>query len=111
VLSREEIEGELRDVFAKMSPDGLERELNGAWRELVEEELANRSEAKRLEASRMEANLLGASRPEKSLAQKKPADTGVALIDAAPLPPSPQEANWRSRIAGFLRSIFKQKPR
>ncbi len=56
MLSREEIEGELRDVFAKMSPDELERELNGAWRELVEEELANRSEAKRLEASRLEAN-------------------------------------------------------
>ena len=112
MLSREEIEGELRDVFAKMSPDELERELNGAWRELVEEELANRLEASRLEAIFcLEESRPEESRPEKSLAQKKPAEAGVALIDAAPLPPSPHEANWRSRIAGFLRSIFKQKPR
>jgi hypothetical protein len=116
VLSREEIEGELRDLFAKMSPIELERELNGAWRELVEEELANRSEAKRLEASRIEESLVASSRPvesrlKKSLARKTPANAGVALIDAAPLPTPPQEANWRSRIAGFLRSIFKQKPR
>jgi hypothetical protein len=105
VLSREEIEGELRDVFTKMSLGELERELNGAWRELVEEELANRSEGSRLEASRLEESHLN-----KSLA-RSPADAGVALIDATPLPPPPEDANWRSRIAGFLRSIFKQKPR
>lgn len=111
MLSREEIQGELRDVFAKMSPVELERELNGAWRELVEEELANRLEAARIEASRLEASLLEESRPKKSLARKTPADAGVALIDAAALPPPPQKGNWRSRIAGFLRSIFKKKPR
>ena len=109
MLSREEIEGELRDVFAKMSPVELERELNGAWRELVEEELANRLEAGRIEASRLEESLLEASRPVESLMQDTPDDECVALIDAAPSPP-PLKANWRSRIAAVLRAVFKRNP-
>jgi hypothetical protein len=100
VLSREEIEGELRDVFAKMSPVELERELNGAWRELVEEELANR----------LEQSLLGARRPVEVLTRDAPDDVVVALIDATPPPPPPLKANCRSRIAGVLRAIFKRKP-
>ena len=104
MLSREEIEGELRDVFAKMSPDELERELNGAWRELVEQELANR-----LEASRSAESLIEASRPVESLTQDAPDVAGLAFIDAAPSPP-PLKANWRSRIATVLRAILKRKP-
>jgi hypothetical protein len=114
VLSREEIEGELRDVFAKMSPVELERELNGAWRELVEEELANRLEANRLEASRLETSRLeedlrGASQPVESLTQDVPHDAGIAFIDAAPSPP-PLKANWRARLAGVWRAILKKMP-
>jgi hypothetical protein len=124
VLSREEIEGELRDVFAKMSPVELARELDGAWRELVEEELANRLEASQLEASRLAANLIEtsrleasqleedlreASRPVESLMQALPDDECVALIDAAPSPP-PLKANWRSRIAAVWRAILKKMP-
>jgi hypothetical protein len=107
VLSREEIEGELRDVFAKMSPVELERELKGAWRELVEEELANRLEANRLDASQLVEDLRGASRPVESLMQDVPDDAGVPFIDAAPSPPL--KTNWRSRLAGALRAILKRK--
>lgn len=114
MLSREEIEGELRDVFAKMSPVELERELKGAWRELVEEELANRLEASRLEESQLEESQLEedlreANRPVESLIQDAPDDAGVAFIDAAPSPP-PLKANWKSRIAGVLRAILKRMP-
>ena len=107
MLSREEIEGELRDVFAKMSPVELERELNGAWRELVEEELANRLEAGRMEASRLA--LLGASRPAEKLTRDALDVAAVAFIEAAPSAP-PLKANWRSRIAAVLRAILKRKP-
>jgi len=103
LLSREEIEGELRDVFAKMSLVELEGELKGAWRELVEEELANR-----LKAGRLEESLLGATRPVESLTRETPDDAGVAFIYAAPSPP-PLKANWRSRIAAVLRAILKRK--
>lgn len=124
MLSREEIEGELRDVFAKMSPVELERELKGAWRELVEEELANRLEAGQIEANQLEASRLEesqleesqleedlreANRPVESLIQDAPDDAGVAFIDAAPSPP-PLKANWKSRIAGVLRAILKRMP-
>jgi hypothetical protein len=123
VLSREEIEGELRDVFAKMSPVELERELKGAWRELVEEELANRLEARQIEASRletsqieatrleasgMEEDLRLASQPVESLTQDVPDDAAVAFIDAAPSPPL--KANWRSRITAVLRAILMRMP-
>jgi hypothetical protein len=139
VLSREEIEGELRDVFAKMSSVELERELNGAWRELVEEELANRLEgsrletgrleagrleasrleatrleasrleASRLEASRLEKTILEASRPVESLTTQDAPDE-LSVAFVDAAPPPPLKANWRSRIAEILRAVFKRKP-
>lgn len=110
MLSREEIEGELRDVFAKMSLVELEGELKGAWRELVEEELANRNEASRREKSQNEASLIAEIRKEENLTQDAPAAAGVEFIDAVPSAPPLPETNWRSRIAGFLRAIFRKKP-
>ncbi len=104
MLSREEIEGELRDVFAKMSPVELERELKGAWRELVEEELANRLEAGRIEASRLEASrgsLLEESRPVESL-DAKDAPMTQALLLSTPLPSPPP---LRSKLEVTYRGI------
>ena len=100
----------MRDVFAKMSLVELEGELKGAWRELVEEELANRNEASRREKSQNEASLIAEIRKEENLTQDAPAAAGVEFIDAAPSAPPLPETNWRSRIAGFLRAIFRKKP-
>jgi hypothetical protein len=120
LLSREEIEGGLRDVFAKMSPEELERELNGAWRELVEEELASRREASPLEASPLEASQLEESRLESRIEESRieesrtpeiPAATSLAFIDSSPPAALPLKANWGSRIVGFLYAVFKKKPR
>ena len=107
MLSREEIEGELRDVFAKMSPVELERELNGAWRELVEEELANRREASRLEASARDARRNPCSR---KVSREKPPSTRALLL-STPLHcrRRPSKQIGGSRIAGFFRSILKKK--
>ena len=90
MLTRDEIEGELRDVFANMSADELVRQLESQWRELVEEELERRR--------------------AENLAPAYAADDAIA-IHAAQSPPSPFVANWRSRIARLLRSIFKNKAR
>jgi hypothetical protein len=107
LLSREEIEGELRDVFAKMSLVELEGELKGAWRELVEEELASRREASQLEQN--EASQIAEIPMEESLTPDAPAAAGVAFIDAAPSAPPLPETKWKSRIARFLRAIFKKQ--
>lgn len=91
-----------------MSDAELARQLDGEWRELVEAELERRREESLTRADGADIGVVAVGPAQSPMQLDEGADIKVAAAHPAQLPTSPLEANWRSRITRFLRSIFKK---